>query len=56
MHNNKLDDIVYKDNNTYHSTTKMNAADIKSSTYMDLSKKKITEKLPKFKIGDSVRI
>ena len=46
----KLDDIVNKYNNTYHSTIKMKPVDVKSSTYIDSSKD------PKFKIGDFVRI
>ena len=51
----KLDDIVNKYNNTYHSTFKMKPVDIKSSTYTD-SRKENNEKVPKFKIGDTVRI
>ena len=51
----KLDDIVNKYNNTYHSTIKMKPVDIKSNTYID-SSKKINNKDPKFKIGDTVRI
>ena len=51
----KLDDIVNKYNNTYHSTIKMKSVDIKSSTYID-SSKEINHKNPKFKIGDIVRI
>ena len=35
----KLDDIVNKYNNTYHSTIKMNYGDVKSNTYIDSSKK-----------------
>ena len=34
----KLDDIVNKYNNTYHSTIKMKPVDIKSNTYIDSSK------------------
>ena len=34
----KLDDIVNKYNNTYHSTIKMKPVDVKSSTYIDSSK------------------
>ena len=34
----KLDDIVNKYNNTYHSTTKMKPVDLKLSTYIDLNK------------------
>ena len=51
----KLDDIVNKCNNTYHSTIKMKPVDVKSNTYID-SSKKINNKDPKFKIGDIVRI
>ena len=35
---NKLDDIVNKYNNTYHSTIKMNLIDLKSTTYISSSK------------------
>ena len=51
----KLDDIVNKYNNTYHSTIKMKPVDVKSNTYID-SSKEISNKNPKFKIGDIVRI
>ena len=51
----KLDDIVNKYNNTYHSTTKTKPADIKSIIYIDSSKEN-NDKNPKFKIGDIVRI
>ena len=51
----KLDDIVNKYSNTYHSTIKMKPADVKSNTYID-SCKEINNKYPKFKIGDIVRI
>ena len=33
----KLDDIINKYNNTYHSTTKMKHIDVKLNTYIDLS-------------------
>ena len=36
----KLDDIVNKYNNTYHSTIKMKPADVKSSTYFDFDENK----------------
>ena len=45
----QLNGIVNKYNNTYHSTIKMKPVDVKSSTYID-SSKKINEKDPKFKI------
>ena len=51
----KLDDILNKYNNTYHSAIKMKPVDVKSNTYID-SGKEINEKDPKFKIGDNVRI
>ena len=51
----KLDDIVNKYKNTYHSTIKMKPVDVKSNTYID-SSKEINNKDPKIKIGDTVRI
>ena len=51
----KLDDIVNKYNNTYHSTIKMKPVEVKSSTYIGFSKE-TNNKDPKFKIGDIVRI
>ena len=47
----KLDDIVNKYNNTYHSTIKMKPVDVKLNTYID-SSKEINDKNSKFKIGD----
>ena len=55
MYTNKLDDIVNKCNNTYHSTNKMKPSDVKSNTYIN-SSKEVNDKNPKFKIGDNVRI
>ena len=55
MHINKLDDIVNKYNNTYHSTAKMKPLHVKPNTYIE-SSKEINNKNPKFKIGDIVRI
>ena len=55
VHTDKLDDIVDKYNNTYHSTIKMKHADVKSNTYIDFSKD-YKEKDPKFKNGDAVRV
>ena len=50
MYINKLDEIVNKCNNTYHSPVKM-----KSSAYIDFGKEN-NNKDPKFKVGDHVRI
>ena len=52
---NKLDDIVNKCNNTYHSTIKMKLVDVKPNTYIN-SRKEINDKNPKFKIDDIVTI
>ena len=51
----KLDDIVNKYNNIYHSTIKMEPVNVKSSTYTD-SRKENNKKDPKFKTGEIVRI
>ena len=51
----KLNDIVNKYNNTYHSTIKMKHKDVKPSTYID-SRKEINDEDPKSKTGDIVRI
>ena len=51
----KLDDIVNKYNNTYHSTIKMKPVDVKSSRYI-YSSEEISDEDPKFNIGDIVRI
>ena len=51
----KLDEIVNKCNNTYHSTIKMKSVDVKSNTYINSSKENI-RKDSKFEIGDTVRI
>ena len=52
---NKLDDIVKKYNNTYHTSIKMKPVDVKDNTYIDF-KKEVNDKDPKFKVGDHVRI
>ena len=52
---NKLDDIVNKCNNTYHSTIKMKLVNVKPNTYIN-SRKEINDKNPKFKIDDIVTI
>ena len=51
----KLDDIVNKCNNTYHSRNKIKPIDVKSNIYIDFSKE-INDKNPNFKIGENVRI
>ena len=51
----KLDDIVDKYNNTYHTTIKMKPIDVKDNTYIN-SDKEINNKDTKFKVGDHVRI
>ena len=48
----KLDDIVTKNNNTYHSTIKMKPVDVKSNAYIK-SSKEINNKDPKLKNGDT---
>ena len=52
--NDKLDDIVNKYNNTYHSTIKIKPADVKCSTCINFSKKMI--KKIQNEAGDHVRI
>ena len=51
----KLDDIVNKYNNTYHSTIKMRPVDVKSRSYIDSSKEN-NEKDPKSNICDIVKM
>ena len=51
----KLDDIVNKYNNTYHSTIKMKPTDVKSNTYIDSDKENYDEN-SNFKIADNARI
>ena len=51
----KLDDIVKKYNNTYHTSIKMKPIDVQDNTYIDF-KKEVNDKNPKFKVGDNVRI
>ena len=51
----KLNTIVNKYNNTYHTTIKMKAIDFKDNTYINTDKE-INYKDPKFKVGDYVRI
>ena len=51
----KLDNIVNKYNNIYHSRIKMKPVDVKSNTCVD-SNKEINDQHHKFIIGDTVRI
>ena len=51
----KLDDIVDKYNDTYHTAIKMKLIDVKDNTYINTDKE-INDKDPKFKVGDHVRI
>ena len=51
----KLDDIVKKYNDTYHTSIKMKRFNIKDNTYIDF-KKEVNDKNPKFKVDDHVRI
>ena len=55
VYTDKLDDIVDKYNNTYHTTIKMKPIDVKDNKYINNSKE-INNKDPKFKVGDHVRI
>ena len=48
----RLDDVINKYNNTYHSAIKMKPVDIKPLSYINSSK----EISNKFKVGDNVRI
>ena len=50
----KLDEVVYKYNNTYR-TIKMKLVNVNRSMYIDFNKES-NDKDPKFKIGDVVRI
>ena len=51
----RVDDIVNKSKNKYHSTIRMKPVDVKSYTYIS-SSKEINNKNPKFKIGDIVKV
>ena len=51
----KLDDIVNKYNNTYHSTIKMKIVDVKPRTYIE-SSQETNYQDPKFKIDDIIGI
>ena len=55
MYIDKLDDIVKKYNNTYHTSIKVKPVDVKDNIYIYF-KKEVNDKNPKFKVGDHVRI
>ena len=55
MYIDKLDDIVDKYNNTYHTAIKMKPIIVKDNTYIN-NDKEIINKDPKFKVGDHVKI
>ena len=52
----KLNDIVRKYNNTYHTSIKIKSIDVKDNTYIDFKKEVKEDKDPIFKVGDHVRI
>ena len=51
----KLNDIVDKYNNTYHTTIKMKPIDVKDNTYINTNKE-TNDKDPKCKVGHRVRM
>ena len=55
VHIDKLDDIMNKYNNAYHSTIKMKPADVKSNTCIQ-SSKEINDRDLKFETSDIVKI
>ena len=55
MYIDKLDDLVKEYNDTYHKTIKMKPINIKDNTYINFEKE-VSNKDPKFKVGDQVRI
>ena len=55
VYSDKLDNIVKEYNNKYYTSIKMKPVDVKDNTYIDF-KKEITNKDPKFKVGNYIRI
>ena len=51
----KVDDIVKKYSNTYHTSIKMKPVDFKDNTYIGF-KNEASDKNPKFKVDDHVRV
>ena len=52
---NVLNDIVDEHNNTYHEAIKLKPIDVKSDSFAKYNEES-SEKDPKFKVGDHVRI
>ena len=50
-----LDDIVNKYNNTVHRNMKMNPIDVTGDSYAECNED-FNKKVPKFKVGDNIRI
>ena len=55
MYFHVFDNIVDKNNNTYHKTIKMKPVDVKSDSFDEYNEES-NEKGPKFKVGIHVRI
>ena len=51
----RLDNIINEYNKTYNRIIKMKPIDIKDNTYINIGKE-VSDKDPKYKIGDHVRI
>ena len=54
MYVDQLDDIVNEYKTTYHRTIKMKLIDVKHNRYIDIDKE-LSDKGPKFKVGDYLR-
>ena len=50
VHIDKLDDIVNKNNSTYHRTIKGKAIDVKDNTYINIGKEKLMIKILNLKL------
>ena len=55
MYIDQLDDIINEYNNTYHRTIKTKPIEVKDNTHFG-SIKEVSNKDPKFKVGDHVII
>ena len=56
VYNDKLNAVVSKYSNTYHSTNKMKPVDVKSSRNIDFGVENIKVEVLKFKVGDHIII